>query len=157
MKGFKKKFRLLPSQLKHPITLEISPKEYECYIDPDQDSHLEVPILIHLEAEQIGEYDYKIYGQFEGMLISRCNRCLEDAPIGKFSPFQHLFKYSEYHSGDSGEDDLTYYNTVDLDLFDLCRDELLLNIPDYLLCCNHCLGLCPICGGNLNKITCNHS
>lgn len=153
-----KKFCLFPGQLQHPITIQISPEGYEKYIDPDRDTYLKKTLLLHIRAERVGADNYQIYGQFEGELITHCSRCMEEAIITEYQAFKHLFSYSEYHNSDdqSEEDNITYYQTVDIDIFELSRDELLLNIPDYLLCNKDCRGLCPVCGGNLNKMTCNH-
>ena len=34
------------------------------------------------------------------------------------------------------------------------REELILRVPDYVVCSESCRGLCPSCGVNLNETTC---
>jgi uncharacterized protein len=42
----------------------------------------------------------------------------------------------------------------EIDLSDEVRDEILLAIPLQVLCQESCRGLCPVCGGNRNKVPC---
>lgn len=50
-----------------------------------------------------------------------------------------------------------YIETPDftLELDDLVRADILLDLPSKFLCCNDCKGLCSICGKNLNKGVCS--
>jgi len=42
-----------------------------------------------------------------------------------------------------------------LDLTELLRQQIILNLPDQPLCREDCLGLCAICGGNRNVRACD--
>lgn len=42
----------------------------------------------------------------------------------------------------------------EVDITDDVREELLLNIPDYIRCSEDCKGLCPHCGADLNDGPC---
>jgi uncharacterized protein len=42
-----------------------------------------------------------------------------------------------------------------LDLTEMLRQHIILNLPDQPLCRADCQGLCPICGGNRNLIPCD--
>ena len=44
-----------------------------------------------------------------------------------------------------------------VDLMDLCFIEILNQIPYKLLCKEDCLGMCPVCGSNFNKVQCKCS
>ncbi|MBU1782099.1 DUF177 domain-containing protein, partial [bacterium] len=54
-------------------------------------------------------------------------------------------------------DNLTnlYFRGEYLDLLENIREEILLNIPDYPMCQEDCLGLCSICGMDLNDKACH--
>ena len=43
-----------------------------------------------------------------------------------------------------------------IDLGPFVREEMLVSIPINPRCSDDCLGLCPICGGDLNEIRCQH-
>ena len=42
----------------------------------------------------------------------------------------------------------------EIDLKDIVREQIYLSIPMKSLCSEGCLGLCPICGKNLNQGPC---
>lgn len=42
-----------------------------------------------------------------------------------------------------------------LDLDELCRSEIVLNLPTLHLCSEDCRGICPVCGQNLNERDCD--
>jgi uncharacterized protein len=42
----------------------------------------------------------------------------------------------------------------ELDLKPAVREQLVLRTPDYVLCSDSCLGLCPTCGAELNRRRC---
>lgn len=81
-------------------------------------------------------------------LAGPCFRCLEDAALSL-----HL-KSTEYHAHSPSEsDELTTPYLADdrLDLSAWARDAVALALPDKILCREDCAGLCPVCGGDLNR------
>ena len=42
-----------------------------------------------------------------------------------------------------------------LDLKEIIREQILLNLPEQVFCTPDCKGLCPKCGANRNLIDCN--
>jgi uncharacterized protein len=54
------------------------------------------------------------------------------------------------------EDDLStaFYENEEIDLGQLMREQFYLSLPMKPLCGPDCKGLCPICGTNLNRGTC---
>ena len=55
------------------------------------------------------------------------------------------------------EDDGNFIQVTNykLDLDELTRADILLELPTKYLCSENCKGLCPVCGKNLNDGTCN--
>ncbi|MDF1565746.1 MAG: DUF177 domain-containing protein [Deltaproteobacteria bacterium] len=53
------------------------------------------------------------------------------------------------------EADEDVYHGDELDLWPLLREQLLLSLPDYLVCEEDCRGLCQVCGKNLNEVACD--
>jgi len=53
-------------------------------------------------------------------------------------------------------DDLgvAYYKDDQIDLGEVIREQLYLAMPMKPLCREDCLGLCPVCGSNKNRETC---
>jgi uncharacterized protein len=42
-----------------------------------------------------------------------------------------------------------------LDLGPALREQLILLVPDFVVCSQACRGLCPTCGANLNETSCD--
>ena len=81
-------------------------------------------------------------------LLGPCFRCLEDAAVT--TPVRGR----EYQASTGGEEEelRTPYLADDvLDLSAWARDAIALSLPDKILCRPDCAGLCPVCGGDLNR------
>jgi uncharacterized protein len=53
------------------------------------------------------------------------------------------------------ETEIGYYQGEGLELEDVLREQVLLAVPIKQLCRETCKGLCPQCGKNLNRETCD--
>ncbi len=81
-----------------------------------------------------------------------CDRCLEE--------FEEEFSYSFEHGvvkklNISDNDDYIECPECKLDLDELILSDIILELPSKVLCKEDCLGLCYICGQNLNEKICN--
>jgi uncharacterized protein len=45
-------------------------------------------------------------------------------------------------------------HAAELDLTEALREQLMLRVPQYVVCDEACRGLCPQCGANLNETEC---
>ncbi len=82
-----------------------------------------------------------------------CDRCLESVHKVYKTKFTHTLVDKLYN-----EDDQENYILVEngeLDLSELVSSDIILELPGKNLCKEDCNGLCPKCGINLNKETCN--
>lgn len=55
---------------------------------------------------------------------------------------------------DEDNDDIILVPDMELNLDELCRNDVLLHIPMKHLCRADCKGMCPVCGKNLNEGEC---
>jgi uncharacterized protein len=89
-----------------------------------------------------------------------CDRCLAPIaqavdtaidlayePLPEAAPGQEL----ELHDADI---DLGFYEGDGMELTDVLREQVLLDLPSRTLCSAECKGLCPVCGVNRNEQTC---
>jgi uncharacterized protein len=81
-----------------------------------------------------------VRGRVRGRVVRVCDRCLEPCAVELEVPdvchhFEHVAR------------------TV-VDLTDGLREDILLALPQALLCREDCRGLCPLCGGNRNEADC---
>ena len=88
---------------------------------------------------------YSLRLRYEAELDGPCVRCLEDA--------EHVLAIDarEVDQPGGGEElDSPYLDGEVLDLRGWARDALALALPAQIVCREECLGLCPVCGENLN-------
>ena len=83
-----------------------------------------------------------------------CTRCLELYTQQLKSHFDELFYFHFLRENENAE--LFLPETGYMDLAELVREYLVLEIPYAPVCREDCKGLCPICGKNLNLGSCSH-
>lgn len=99
-------------------------------------------------------------GHLETRLAMECSRCLADTEVPiDFDVEAEFFPEVDVSTGQAlplPDDDLAF--TIDanheLDLREVVRQHVLLELPMRSLCTNGCQGLCPECGANLNEGLC---
>ena len=90
-----------------------------------------------------------------------CARCLEPVRTHIDRKFDLLYRpLGVDRKGDEAaihepDTEIGYYDGEGLELEDVLREQVLLAVPIKLLCQDACKGLCPQCGRNLNRETCN--
>jgi len=97
------------------------------------------PFRFRLHVSRVGA-DILARGVGCSMLRCECDRCL-----------------GEYEEALEVADMCHLFESVDEDAIDLTervREDILLVLPQRLLCSEQCLGLCPSCGQNLNTGAC---
>jgi uncharacterized protein len=110
----------------------------------------------------------QLSGTAEVDLKPECDRCLEAFDKRVTVPLQvNLAPHKQMHfeegesEGEEGldEDDVafSFYKGEEIDLSEILREMLVLDIPFRYLCSETCKGLCPRCGKNLNLETCGCS
>ena len=48
-----------------------------------------------------------------------------------------------------------FYEGDGLDLADVLREQIMLELPMQRVCHEDCLGICPVCGQNRNRAACD--
>jgi uncharacterized protein len=94
---------------------------------------------------------YALRLRFHAVLEGPCMRCLEDAG--------HTIEVDarEVDQPGGGEELRSPYLDEDqLDVAAWARDALALALPAQIVCREDCLGLCPVCGENLNRAEPDH-
>jgi len=129
------------------------------FLDPE--SRLLEPFRLDLEAYRLGRR-LLFRGQVRGQLELRCSRCAEPFRYGFDAPLELLLEpFPETGEPrepgielDPEELELGRYAGEELDFEPVLRDHLLLSWPMAPCCAEGCLGLCPVCGENLNREAC---
>jgi len=101
-----------------------------------------------------------VSGHMSVQLEHVCSRCLkgfrqaQDLPVNVvYHPAAEVG--AERHELHDDEMDMGFYRGDELDLQELLREQVMLNLQMKPLCDEACKGICPKCGKDLNTGTCS--
>ncbi|PWT86313.1 MAG: hypothetical protein C5B57_01335 [Blastocatellia bacterium] len=103
---------------------------------------------------------FRLVGRAHTSLELACSRCLEPFTLPVEPSFDLRYQPHTANAGEGEreieEDDLStaFYENDTIDLGQLLREQFYLALPMKPLCGEGCLGLCPVCGTNLNRRPC---
>ncbi len=107
------------------------------------------------------EGGFFVQGEVGGRVQVECGRCVRPVTLTVQAPctvdlvsLPQGTSSGERHALSRGDLDVTFVSGPLLNLDDLVREQLLLQVPMKVLCREGCLGLCPRCKGNLNDGAC---
>jgi len=140
-------------------------ERYEKVYPPDAfpaDDSFHVVAPVSLAFDIVKDKDqFQLDGHVQTALDLPCSRCLEPFVQPVDVPFQLRYQPHAMNRGEDEreieEDDLStaFYENDEIDLGQLMREQFLLSLPMKPLCGDDCKGLCPECGTNLNRATCD--
>jgi uncharacterized protein len=136
------------------------PAQFETAETRDEDYEIAAPVHLVMDVHKDRDA-YRVTGRVETRLRLECGRCLEPFEIPVDSAFELRYVPESANTGgeedEVAEDDLTtaFYRNETLDLGELLHEQFVLALPMKPLCSDACKGLCPECGTNLNKGTCD--
>jgi uncharacterized protein len=151
------------NQLRHPLRINVGFLLNQS-IGYYRDIHFEYP-EIHLKPDlTLNDFSgvarvtrtpqgILVQGQFQGETPSECARCLIDFQQPLKSSFSELYAFDQRSLTDSG---LLLPEDGNIELEELVREYLLIELPITPICSSDCKGLCLVCGQNLNEELCEH-
>lgn len=117
---------------------------------------------VHFEADIRKDHEkVRLVGRLRTTISVDCGRCLEAFDIPVDAPMDSLFLPMSANTGEHErevqEEDLgvSYYKDDVIDVSEVIREQLYLALPMKPLCREDCKGLCPVCGVNRNRETCD--
>lgn len=117
------------------------------------------PPAVSVEVSQAGRRAH-VKGRVSGGVQVECDRCLQPVELRVDSAFKLEYvtpeDYRAQQAVELTEDDLDL-STFDgglIDLDELVIEELLLAVPDHVLCNEKCKGMCATCGADRNSADC---
>jgi uncharacterized protein len=136
--------------------LESTPERVDAELAPDdpvwEEGDLRPVDVVHVtgRVSSAGSGRFYFSGRLEGDVGVECRRCLTDVRMPVDADVHLIFA----EAGDEEIDDPDVYTidakAAELDLRPAIREEWLLSVPAFALCREECLGLCPVCGADLN-------
>jgi uncharacterized protein len=123
----------------------------------DLEPTLDSPLRVRLVVEESGE-DVVATGRLSGKASMPCRRCVDPVVVELDHPVHLWFRAGITELEAEAEEDHVYAlppRTRELDLSHAIREHVILGMPVYVLCKEDCEGLCPHCGTDLNRDTCD--
>ncbi|MFD1407426.1 YceD family protein [Kroppenstedtia eburnea] len=121
----------------------------------------ENPDLIRLEPVKVGITAWKdqglfhVQGEQSAKATLRCSRCLSGFDRVLSARWHRVFTDDENRVEPSGEEEILLVSLDrPTDLTPYIREALLLSMPFAPVCREECKGLCPTCGTDWNRASC---
>src|SRR5262245_8505497 len=129
-------------------------------LESTEDFRVVTPVSLAFDIHKDNQ-QFRLIGSVATTLEMPCSRCLEPFRMPVDQTFDLRYQPHARNVGEGEreieEDDLTtaFYENDEIDLGQLMREQFYLALPMKPLCREDCQGLCPVCGTNLNRGTCN--
>jgi uncharacterized protein len=118
------------------------------------DFSLAKPVTVRGRLSESGPGRSYWHGRVTTAVVGPCRRCLTEVRTPIAAELRALFA----EESDTADGTATYdlpAGAVELDLAPVIREELILTVPDFVVCREDCQGLCAQCGKNLNEGPCD--
>jgi DUF177 domain-containing protein len=125
----------------------------------DRDLRLGEPAEVRGRIRRKGG-EVELRGELRTTIEVPCDRCLKSVQLPVDAGFVERFvpsvswRAEEQHELQEEELNLAVFDGEAINLDDVVREEILLAIPDHVLCHEDCKGLCPDCGADRNVSEC---
>lgn len=107
------------------------------------------------------EGEVRVRGSISVEMESECDRCLGQARFPIHSEFDLFYRpmtdiaHVEEVEIDEGEAEIGFYQGAGMELEDILREQILLQLPMQRVCREDCKGICPVCGRDRNESPCD--
>jgi uncharacterized protein len=135
----------------------------EVHVEGEESFVLESGGSLSCTLERGDDRTVHVRGALAARLRVECGRCLEPflLPVAQELDLFYLPHEADQEEEEEDEVELkdhemvvAYYRDERLDLGEMLREQLILNLPMKRICREDCLGLCPTCGANRNTAPC---
>ena len=130
----------------------------ELLLDDDEFQLIE-PAEIRGQIRRKGN-EVELRGELEVRVAAACDRCLRPVELPIRSEFNERFvpavswRAEPQHELQEEDLNLAVFDGQAIELDELVCEEIMLAVPGHVLCREDCKGLCPICGIDRNRSTC---
>jgi len=142
------------------ITETLSQDWWQASVEDAPVLGLASPVRVKVKASKVGD-KYVLAGRISGAVFLKCDRCLEAFRSDLEIPFSVFLISPRPGEGEAEaelldedlEVDFIHGETIDLDA--RIKEQVFLSLPMKSICKEECLGLCLLCGANLNEGPCH--
>jgi len=118
------------------------------------DLELADPVTVEGRLQETGQGEFYWHAFLAGRVKGECRRCLTDVFVPIDIEIRVLFSSDPETAEDPGVYPLQK-GAAEVDLSEAVCEELVLAVPNFLVCRDDCAGLCSRCGANLNDGSCS--
>jgi uncharacterized protein len=117
-------------------------------------------LRVDATAELVGP-EIRIRGHLGTRVETCCDRCLEQVEIPVDRDFDLFYRsmksiaHEEEIEVPDDELEIGFYSGDGIQLADVVTEQVILAMPMKVICRPECLGLCPICRADRNRVACN--
>ena len=150
--------RTIPETGQH-VHVRFEPGEWQPDEGEDGIVSLAGPLAFEADIQRTGSR-FLLNGALQGRVQVRCDRCLEtferdvDARFRTFLALPRGEGREEEVELEEQDLEVDFTTGEEIDLLELVREQVLLELPMKRLCSDDCKGLCPVCGKDLNRGAC---
>lgn len=110
--------------------------------------------MLELDIQKSGE-EYFCQGNLEAEVTLECARCLEPFKEKLINSTDFIATPPGQKIDQTDDEDRVFFDAdLRADLWEIVRQTVILGLSMKPLCQDDCLGLCPLCGTNLNHKKC---
>ena len=126
----------------------------------NEEVKLKSPVRVNGELKR-GIVQTDVKGEISARVLLECTRCLTETEQDLDFAFEASFVGAEHYTAareaelKDADLNVSLLNDDKVDLTELAREQILLNLPEQVFCRENCKGLCEKCGANRNLINCN--
>ncbi|MBA2378541.1 MAG: DUF177 domain-containing protein [Blastocatellia bacterium] len=146
-------------------TLSHEPLPFDLKVGPDEIEDLSAELELTDDVSVAGTIrrqgvQIEISGEVAAKANSSCTRCAEPFPLTITADFEVIYVEPEHFSSEKDKEltgvDLNVDIVTDseIDMGQIAREQIILEIPEKLICREDCRGLCEKCVQNLNNGDC---
>jgi uncharacterized protein len=144
----------------HPVRFDVTYAPGEIVFDDELKQVGDLTAIGQTELLKNTEGEIRIRGHVKVTMHAACDRCLEPAAVPIDDPFDLFYRPEPEFEGhpeiriEAGEEELSFYEGDGVQLEEVLREFILLQIPMQHFCRPDCKGICPHCGQNRNELEC---
>ncbi len=118
------------------------------------------PLLVDATAELVGP-EIRIRGHLGTRVETSCDRCLGQVEVPVDHDFDLFYRPMKTIAREAeievphGELEIGFYSGDGIQLADVVTEQVILAMPMKVVCRPDCLGLCPTCKADRNRVACN--
>lgn len=123
----------------------------------DSGLRFEGEVDVRVQASVAGTGEFVVRAEVSGRRLTDCRRCAETVHRSLDRDFLWVFGEPDEEQGEDAGVRTVAADALKLDLGPVLREDMILEMDQWIVCTPECRGLCPHCGANRNETTCDCS